>query len=279
MSEDVDGIYSVDLLCTEPPSLSKAGLIEALQAKCPGIEPLSRDPSSELLAFAHSRHLVQYNQGNVPAQLMVFPGDRDHDRTNIEDAILQSWAQKDARALVASTHHKVFVSDLMARGLPYKERLGIFLDSLAGILDVVRCAAIHWRVSQQILSPDRFLAAREGTGGPVLLAGPLNVRFFNISNGRVPGEKIVDTMGLGVLGLPDVQCHFHSIEVNSIVPMLYDLGLYLFENGDVIQDGHTVPGVRGSERWSCRHEDALVPPHRVVLDVNPGPEFAAGGRG
>lgn len=278
MTSEVDGVYSVDLLCAHPPELSKARLTAALQAHCPDIEPLSRDKSSDLLAFAHSKHFVEYKEGRVPAQLVLFPGDRGQDAARVEESLQQSWAQKDARDLVASAPYKVWVSDLMAGGLPPKDRLGLFLDALAGILEVVPCRAIHWRTSQQVLSPKAFLSARKGASGQVLFAGPLNVRFFNISNGRIPGEKVTDTMGLAVLGLPDLQCHFHGLEVDDVVRLLYNLGLYIFDNGDVIEDGHTVTGVRGDERWRCQHEDALVAPSRVVLDINPGPEFAAGGR-
>ncbi len=65
----------------------------------------------------------------------------------------------------------------------------------------------------------------------MLLAGPLNVRFYNISNGAVPGEALVDTVGLSVFGLPDIQCHFHGLDPNRLVRMLYNLGIYVFENG------------------------------------------------
>ena len=36
-------------------------------------------------------------------------------------------------------------------------------------------------------------------------------------------------------------------------------------------------GRNAQERWRCQHEDVLVSPSRVVIDVNPG-EFGAGKR-
>ncbi|MFR4217024.1 MAG: hypothetical protein ACLT16_04975 [[Clostridium] innocuum] len=36
-------------------------------------------------------------------------------------------------------------------------------------------------------------------------------------------------------------------------------------------------GRTAQERWRCQHEDALILPKRVVIDVNPG-EFASGKR-
>ena len=47
---------------------------------------------------------------------------------------------------------------------------------------------------------------------------------------------------------------------------------------DVIESGHTVGGLEPGEKWRCQHEDAMVPPERVVLDLNPGLDHAAGGR-
>lgn len=272
----LDRMYSVDLLYQQPPVLPTGTLLEALQAKCPGLEPLSRDQSSKMLAYVQTRHLVPYRDHRVPAQLLVIPGRRERDAVSIEDSIQQSWTQRNARELVSAAPHVVCVSDMMASGLPYKERLDVFLHALSAILEVVPCQAIHWRVSQQILTPDRFRDGRSGGEGHFVSTGPLNVRFFDIGN--APVAKLADTMGLAALGLPDVQCHFHGLDPDDVVRFLYNLALYVFENGDVIASGQTVTGLDHGEPWTCRHEEALVPPRRVVLDVNPGRLFAAGDR-
>jgi len=89
---------------------------------------------------------------------------------------------------------------------------------------------------------------------------------------------LMDTIGLAALGLPDLQCHFRNLDVQAVAGMLYNTGLYIFENGDVIEDGHTVAGINPNDKWLCQHEDSLLEPERVVLDVNPGYPFAAGNR-
>lgn len=101
--------------------------------------------------------------------------------------------------------------------------------------------------------------------------------MFNINNVG-PGEMVMDSLGLAALGLCDVQCHFKELDPNSVARALYNLAAYLFERGDVIEDGHTVEGATPGSKWRCRYEDALVPPARVVLDLDPGSRFAAGGR-
>jgi hypothetical protein len=276
MREDVEGIYAVDLLFESRPEIPVASLVQALKQACPGIDPLG--DLGETLMFAHSSHVVQYREGAIPAQLVIFPGVRKDDRTSIEDAIQQSWSLPRARELVASATHGVLVTDLMARGLPYRERLSLFLDALEAIVTTLPCKAIHWRQSQQVTTAASFLESRRDTEQHLLLGGPLNVRFYNVSNSAVSGESIVDTVGLSVFGLPDIQCHFHGLDVNRLVALLYNLAIYVFENPEAIDSGHTVEGIEPGSRWRCQYEDSMVPPERPVLDLNPGPDHAAGGR-
>ena len=88
----------------------------------------------------------------------------------------------------------------------------------------------------------------------------------------------MDTLGLAALGLPDLQCHFHGLDCNDVARLLHNLGLYVFENGDIIEDGHTIDGPKPGDKWRCQHEMALVKPERMVLDINPGAPYAAGNR-
>ncbi len=60
--------------------------------------------------------------------------------------------------------------------------------------------------------------------------------------------------------------------------MLYNAAYYLFEHGDVIDDGDTIQGIPTDQRWTCQHELALAEPEREVIDINPGPPYAAGNR-
>lgn len=278
MDRAVDGIYSVELLFERPPTLEVGGLLPALSKWCPGIEPMGAPREQrEVLAFAQTNHPVELKDATIPAQLVLFPAARPTDTVHIQDALQQSWAEREAASIVSRAPHRVLVTDLMARALPYKERADLFLRALAGLVQTLDPTAIHWRVSQQIRRPGPFLAAMESRRENVLFTGPLNVRFFNISDGAREGEMLMDTMGLAVLGLPDLQVHFHTLDPNEVVPFLYNLASYIFENGDVIESGHTVEGTRDGCKWRCQHEDAMVPPARLVLDVEAG-EFAAGTR-
>ena len=126
--------------------------------------------SEEMLAIVHPDHLVHYKEGSMPAQLLVFLGKREGDRTSIEPALEQSWTFPQAKEVVASAAHKILVSDMMAGGLPYKERLTLFLNCLDGLVQSLTCAAIHWRPSQQVISPDHYLESRRDPQQHILQA-------------------------------------------------------------------------------------------------------------
>ena len=104
----------------------------------------------------------------------------------------------------------------------------------------------------------------------------LNVRLFNLADR--PDEVVMDTLGLAELMLPDFQIHFRKLEPTAVAELLYRSALYLWEKGDIVEDGDTMEGLVPSDRWRCRHETALVGPARPVLDLEPGPPFAAGRR-
>jgi len=87
-----------------------------------------------------------------------------------------------------------------------------------------------------------------------------------------------DPRGLGALGLPDLQCHFFDLEPSAVARVLYDAAFYVFEHGDVIEDGHTIQGVDAGSKWRARHLESLVGPMRVVLDLDLGVKHAAGSR-
>ena len=73
-------------------------------------------------------------------------------------------------------------------------------------------------------------------------------------------------------------CHFRDLAPGPLAAVLHATASYLFEAGDVIDDGDTISGPEGDEHWRCRHEDAMVGPRRRVLDVDPGEPYAAGRR-
>ena len=128
--------------------------------------------------------------------------------------------------------------------------------------------AVSWPTSQRVTDP-----AAEAADG---LGGLVNVRLFAVSDDA--DELVMDTRGLAPFELPDLQVHFRDLEPGRLAGLLYATASYLLEEGDVIADGNTISGLQGDEHWRCVHEDALVPPARTVLDIDPGDPYAAGRR-
>ena len=70
----------------------------------------------------------------------------------------------------------------------------------------------------------------------------MNVRLFRVEGSA--SDVVMDTLGLQVFGLPDLQCHCHGIELPRLATYLRNAANYVFERGDVIRDGDTIEGHR-----------------------------------
>jgi hypothetical protein len=274
MSDQLMTTYMVELLYTERPQIDRERLLDELRRRCGNVERLTSH--EELYLYAFPDHLAHYTDGSVPAQIfLAFPEERK-EPMNLDDALQQSWGWEGAHAAAAACQTSVLLTDMMARGLDYKTRLELFHNALESVLAVAPCQAIHWAPAQHLVDPQAYLEARRSPDAHPLQHA-VNVRFFHISNGQ-PGEMLMDTMGLATLGLPDLQCHFLELEPGEVARVLYNTAAYIYDNGDIVEDGHTIQGIRSDDRWLCRHELALVGPDREVLDVNPGMTHAAGSR-
>lgn len=269
--------YGVQLLCSVPPTFSKPKLLASLGRYCPGVAPLGEMDSSSL-AFVHPSHPVILADTTLPAQTLIAEADEPVRATELQSALAQAWDFPGAREAVADVKATVLVTDLMTSTLDHRERLDLFQRALRGLLECVDCDAIRWRPSDRIVSPAAW-CAKFDEGDPAFLfsSGAVNVRLFNIAEAG-EGEMLMDTLGLGALGLPDLQCHFAGLPPGEMARVLYNTAWYLFNEGDVIEDGHTIEGIEAGSHWRCQHEDSLVAPNRVVLDLNPGAPYAAGNR-
>jgi Domain of unknown function (DUF4261) len=296
MSEDIQGqdteqapdgfarTYGVELLYETRPQLPKKALFEALRSRCPDAVPLDGDLRTELLAFVHPGHPVQFGETALPAQCLIAPSEKALDTATAETTRQQSWQWPGAKEVLPRCRTSVLVTDLMSSGLEYGERLELFQRVLASVVEVAPCLAIHWRPTQQLVSPDDFRDAMKQKGYRHPLPGGINVRFYRIAGyGAVSEEgmtedSVMDTLGLAALGLPDLQCHFRRLEPTAVSRVLYNTACYLFEKGPVIDNGHTVRGIESEDRWRCQYEKSLLAPERSVLDLNPGSLHAAGNR-
>jgi Domain of unknown function (DUF4261) len=271
-SNGYSAAYPIELLARNPIEIDGSALLHALAKRLGRVEAKGH-------MFFLEDFPVQFREGAIPAQLALLgPVGPSAKRTDdVTKALQQSWAFRSAAQVYETCSHMQLLANMMSSPLSHQVRRKIICNGLLALLETTQVDLIYWAPTQQMLAPadivERYSDPHE-LDNP--LYGFLNVRFFNISNSN--GDMLMDTLGLNALGLTDFQIHYRGLDPDSIARFLYNLGAYAFEKGDVIDDGHTVDGVDKKSRWTLRHEDSLIEPQRVVLDVDPGQPFAAGNR-
>ena len=183
--------------------------------------------------------------------------------------VSQTWDWESAEAAVLASRGSLLVTEMFGDGRTPRERWDAMSGVVAELAQLTRPTALSWPQSQRVGNPELFAAGD--------LDGLINVRYFSVANS--PGVMVMDTLGLHVFGLPDVQCHFQDRQPGEIATMLFTTAVYLFQSGDVIADGNTIPGPLTDERLVCFHEPSLLAPSRQVIDVDLGDPYAAGQRG
>lgn len=269
------GIQIVELHFQTAPNVDYAAIRRRAEQTI-GAEIDSPAPSEAKKAclFYHKNYVVTYREGKVPAQTAILAAHKPINLNGYSADIQQSWACRDAESLLAGSNHTLLVTEMMAQMLDPGDRVRLFHGVLQAVVEESRPNGLVFKHSQQVIAPADYLAATERA--PINRPGALNVRFFNISNSD--GEMLMDTRGLDEIGLHDLQCHFRELDPNDVSSVLFNTALYIFENGPVIESGHTVAGVGDDSKWACQFENALLEPKREVLDLNPGAPYAAGGR-
>lgn len=272
-AEKFANVYYIKLLFKETIKIPHETLYTKLKEHFGEVDKVS---TGELSTYALRKHVVTYQGGEqVPMQVMitnVIP----FDQTTIpEMALYQCWTCDDAQELLQECQYELMVGDFMAGGLNHIERSQILSQYIDILLELLpECVALYWPHSQKLMPVIAYLQSQWNNPDLHFLDGGLNVRFFNIQDSE---DMLVDTTGLISLGIPDLQIHFHDLDHNFVIQYIHNFASYLFMNGDVIKDGETMDGRDENERWVCQHEESLIAPKRVVLDINAN-QFAAGNR-
>ena len=273
-TESLMSMQMAELHFKSPPSYDAALIAtRAEELLDSGIESPASD--SDTLLFFHTKHQIEYKEGAAPAQTAILATDKPTDAEAYAERIQQSWSCDDAAERIASSTTSRLVTEMMSRNLEPIERIRLFHGVLQAFAEITQPHAIVFSHSQQVVAGDAYL--KSCSDDPIQRLGSLNVRFFNISNSDTD-DVIMDVRGLDEIGLHDLQCHFRDLDPNAVSRVLFNTGLYIFENGPVIESGQTVAGTEPNSKWLCQFENSLLEPQRELLDLNPGSPFAAGGR-
>ncbi|WP_334077863.1 DUF4261 domain-containing protein [Paenibacillus sanfengchensis] len=249
----------------------------ALETRCGKTDTVS--PDDALSSFAVEAYKVAYQEGELPAQVMMADVTPFQPEMITDLERTQFWTMLDAEDVLQKCRYKLLISDFMAAGLDYKSRSALLADWLEVAVSLFpTCKAIWIPSSGKLLHPAEIVD-NPYEGAARFLQFGMNIRYFNIHGTE---DSLVDSLGLFALGLPDVQYHFHTLDPDDVSRHAFAVAAYLFEAEVPVSDGETIAGLLNGEmapdvHWPCRFEMALIQPSREVMDVCPG-EYAAGER-
>jgi hypothetical protein len=260
--DTLSGLYSLDLLYPAPPAIDRPALLAELRSRLGRVETLVGD----MLAFVAHDFPVPPQDGIDCAIVFLSPSDEPFDATGVRGALEQTWNWAGAGAALAECRYAITLTDMMARGLDPRRRWQLVRGALESVFAIARPDVVHWAPAQKLVDPAGDLS------DPLL---PVNARLFRVEN-RLPGECVMDTVGLHLLGLPDLQVHFVGMEPDRMARYLLDVAGYLLAHGPVLGHGQRVAGIGEGEQWTCTEEAALVGPARPVVAIRPSPRYAVG---
>lgn len=256
--------YAVDLLYDELPLFTREEILAKLRDRCGAASAM--DPSAGGgLNFFFPDLRVPFKESTVPVQVAMSITGGPIPVDQAQAALKQTWDWAEAKDALARHQSHVVVSDLLAAALPYKSRLGFFQNVLSGVLELMTPLAIRWRPSQKVVSPAALVKALAPGEGRDPVKGAVNVRRTLVKS---VGGVVLDTLGLGALGLPDFEVALGDRLPPPFEAMLRSLARYEYDLGDVIADGRTVKG--GTESFSCVRGTSSVDPSREVFILKPG---------
>lgn len=193
--------------------------------------------------------------------------------------LAQSWQLPEREAAFDGCRYVVTVGEVVVGDGPAAERLQRIQQAAVAALEIVHGEAIHWVASQQIVPPGLLIGEVEAWGLLCLEAGAINVRLFGVDgDAQGDGRLVMDTLGLGAFGLPDLQIDYRWLEPAAVAATLFAAARYLFKQGDVIADGHSIEGCLPGSTWTARRERSIAEPYREVIDLDPGAPYSSGGR-
>ena len=128
-------------------------------------------------------------------------------------------------------------TDMLAAALPASERAELAMDFTEALVELFPdCTAVYFENSGKLFTAETIrnhTLPRDNR----FIQFAVNVRFFTIQGGE---DMLVDTLGMSLLSLPDLQYHFRGLDPNLMVNHAYNIALYLLINDNTIETGDTI---------------------------------------
>lgn len=187
-------------------------------------------------------------------------------------SLSQTWQWDDADEVAPAAAFRVYLSEVNTLHLGVEQRVLFFQKTLHALTGLLKPAALHFPQSQCFIDPAAFLENAPSAPDFFLIYGLVNNRIFTAED-EDDKDVFMDTLGLHLLGLPDIQCYVRagSLNYEELAYWMYNLADYVRENPSSIGDGDVVIGLDEAE-WDVRMDKALIGPERAVLDINTLPD-------
>ena len=279
-AENPGGIFVVKLLFKEEPEFpSKESVTETMEKHLGNIDCFWYDDKGT--GIATKDYICHFKDGDVPSNFMIAPA-APFDESKLDTFIRsQIWDCPDKDKVLSECKHQVIATDMLTSVMPPLERANLDMDFAEAVMELFPdCEAILFFNSQKLF-PAKDFREHKIPRNDRFVKFAMNVRFFTIQGTK--DDMIVDTLGMNLLYLPDLQYHFHGFDPNLIVNHAYCIAAYILCNENPIKNGDTVDSVKPNgefdrvNMWKCSYENALIQPVREVIDVYMD-EFAAGQR-
>ncbi|MBD5081095.1 MAG: DUF4261 domain-containing protein [Ruminococcaceae bacterium] len=278
--ENPGGVFVVKLLFKKEPAFpSKEKVAKVMEEYLGDIDHFWYDEKGT--GIAAKDYICEFKDGKIPATFMLAPAVEFDE--NQFDAFIRSqmWDCPDKDKILSECKYQIIATDMYTSVLPALVRANLDMDFAEAVMELFPdCEAILFFNSLKLF-PAKDFREHKIPRNDRYIKFAMNVRFFTIQGTK--NDMIVDTLGMGLLFLPDLQYHFHDFDPNLIVNHAYCIESYILSNNNPIQNGDTVDSVKPDGQfdqvnmWKCNYENALIQPVREVIDVNME-EYAAGQR-
>lgn len=263
--ENYPEMLNCKLLFIDQPKIDADTILDELKKYFDTVENISQDKS---FIFQFPEFKIELEDATLPAQcLIAVPDDNKFDVEIPDAAFQQNWHWSEANEIVEKCNYEILITDFMSRNLPHKERVNLYMTFLTAVTKATQPNAIYSFHGEKIVDPVQLIENWESGQKPILDV-LCNVRLYNISDSE-NNELIMDSVGLHSFGLPDFQIQFSGFEANDIANLLWNYVYYVFEYGDIIENGNTLEGIESGSKWKCERKIATLSPERVVINVLP----------
>lgn len=275
--EDNNTVFFVHLLMKEKCPMPAEEFMTSVMEKHVGEVDCMYDAKNAI--FAAKRYEAIFKDGSMPPQLMVAEPTEIKDLNIDHMTRIQMWDCPESEKILEECKYHVVAADFLGSAMNYKDRADMIMDFVEALIEMFpQCEAVYFRNSGKMFTRDA-VANHQVDRKTRFVYFAVNARFFRI---RDTEEMIVDTLGMGIAGLPDVQYHFKNFDPGQVINHAYNTASFIFDNDCPIKSGDVIDGIKDGHisqevMWKCQFEESIIEPKRPLLDICMG-EYAGGGR-